>query len=80
MLMSQVSYIDESCLMNIGWRRVIECLIFIGHFPQKSRIISGSFAKSDARDKAFYASSPPCTSHAKDMRLLFEVIKAIVIQ
>jgi len=28
-----------------GWRRPIGCLIFMGHFPENSRIISGSLMK-----------------------------------
>ena len=43
-----------SCVMTYphdspGRRKVIRCLIFICHFPQKSPIISGSFAKHEVQ-------------------------------
>jgi len=51
-----------------GWQRLTGRLIFTGHFPQKSPIISGSFAENDPRDTASCGSLPPCTQFAMVIR------------
>jgi len=52
-------------LASTGWRSIIGCLIFIGHFPQNSPMICGSLAENDLQLKASFGSSPPCKQEGR---------------
>jgi len=55
--------------VHTGWQRHIECLIFTGHFQQKSPTICSSFGKNELQLKASYESMPPCTARSSEYNL-----------
>ena len=64
-----VTWLAACHTSDTGWYGVIWCLILIGHFQQKSPVISGSFTENDLQLKASYESSPRCTWHSQPLIL-----------
>jgi len=57
-----VDSITHKIVITAGGQRQIGCLIFICHFPQKSPVISGTFAEINLQLKASCGFSPPCST------------------
>ena len=56
------------CFLCTGWQRPTGCLIFTDHFPQKTRIISGSFAENTCNLRhTVHFRHPVCCSCLKDI-------------
>jgi len=72
-LLRTMTYIDT------GWRRCVRCLVCVSRFPQKSPIISGSFAERTLQLKASYASSPPYAESSYRIMWVFVTLYAALI-